>query len=154
MPAPAIGHLICTMVLVALILLMPTFYGIAINNIRLEMLKRELKEVTDYVSNTLENLYFLVNSTSCIDVSLEKELIYMPTLIENSFYVLSISKNGANAQNVTAYLTDNISVSAVAWLSPGLKWKASNSIVSSGRKVVAGCSRNVTGIYVWIREMT
>lgn len=139
------------MALVGLIFLMPFFYDIAINNLRADMFQRELQEVTNYVSNTFENLYFMVNSTDYTDVSLQKELIYMPPTIEDWVYVLSISGSGGSASSVTAHLRDQASVTAKAWLAPGLKLGVFRSIESSARTVVAGCSRNVTGVYIWIK---
>ena len=151
MPAPAISHLICTMGLVMLIFVMPFFYAIVVNNIRVDMVRRELKEIADYVSNTLGNLYFLVNSTGYSDVSLEKELVYLPSTVENSVYTVEIEGSGGNASKVTTYLKDMPSVAADAWLVPGLKVTVENSIESGGRTVVAGCSQNGTGVYVWIK---
>lgn len=139
------------MALVMLIFVMPFFYAIVANNIRADMIRRELKEITDYVSNTLANLYFLVNSTDSPDVSLEKELLYLPSTVENSVYIVNIDRNGENASKITAYLKDRTSVEVDAWLVPGLKVSEDYSIKSGGRTVVAGCSRNGTGVYVWIR---
>lgn len=151
MPAPTISYLICSMALVMLIFVMPFFYAIVINNIRLNMVQKELKEIADYVSNTLANLYFLVNSTDSPNVSLEKELIYLPATVENSIYIVKIDGNGGNATKMSAYLKDGSSVMADAWLAPGLKVGTQNTIESSGRTALAGCSRNGTGVYVWIR---
>ena len=151
MPSPTISYLICSMALVMLIFVMPFFYAIVANNIRADMIRRELKEITDYVSNTLANLYFLVNSTDSPDVSLEKELMYLPSTVENSVYIVNIDGSGENASKITAYLKDRSSVEVDAWLVPGLKVGADYSIKSGGRTVVAGCSRNGTGVYVWIR---
>lgn len=134
-----------------LIFVMPFFYAIVANNIRVDVMRMELKEITDYVSNTLANLYFLVNSTDSPDVPLEKELLYLPSTVENSVYIVNIDGNGENASKITTYLKDMPSVAADAWLVPGLKVGADYSIESGGRTVVAGCSRNGTGVYVWIR---
>ncbi|MGC9346235.1 MAG: hypothetical protein ACP5ER_05550, partial [Candidatus Bathyarchaeales archaeon] len=121
------------------------------NNIRVDMMRRELKEITDYVSNTLANLYFLVNSTNCLNVNVTKELLYLPSAVENSVYTVEIEGNAGNAPKITAYLKDRPSVAADAWLVPGLKVGTENSVESGGRTVVAGCSRNGTGVYVWIK---
>ena len=129
---------------------MPFFYAIVINNIRANMVQRELKEIADYVSNTLASLYFLVNSTDYPDVPLEKELIYLPSTVENSIYIVKIDGSDRNASKITACLKDRSSVVADAWLVPGLKMKTENSIESGGGTVVAGCRRNSTGVYVWI----
>ncbi len=148
--APTMGHLICTSALVMLIFLMPLFYASVTNNIRAEMVRRELKEVADYVSNTFANLYFLVNSTECLNANLTKELMYLPLTIEDSLYVVEIDRDGENASKVTAYLKDEPSVAAEAWLLPGLKATAESSIESGGRIVVVGCRRSLDGVYVWI----
>ena len=134
-----------------LIFVMPFFYAIVVDNIRVDMMRMELKEITDYVSNTLANLYFLVNSTDSLDVSLEKELIYLPSTVENSVYIVNIDGSNGTASKITAYLKDRTSVEVDAWLVPGLKVGEDYFIESGGRTVVAGCSRNGMGVYVWIR---
>lgn len=151
MPAPTIGHVICTMGLVMLIFVMPFFYGLVVNNIEADMMKRELREIADYVSNAMANLYFLVNSTNYGNVSLEKELGYLPSAVENSVYIVEIVGSGGNASKITAYLKDKSSIAADSWLVPGLKVGAEDYIESNGRTVVAGCGRNDTSVYVWIR---
>ena len=150
LPAPTISHVICTTGLVLLIFVMPFFYAIVVNNIDAEMMKRELREVADYVSNTMANLYFLVNSTNYVNVSLEKELVYLPSDVENSLYIVEIVESGGNASKITAYLKNKSSVAVDSWLAPGLKVGAENYI-ESGRAVVAGCSRSGTSFYAWIR---
>jgi hypothetical protein len=147
LPSPTMGHLICTSALIMLIFVIPTFYATVANNIGASMARRELKEIADYASNTLANLYFLVNSTNCLNVSLTKELIYLPSAVENSVYIVKIDEN---ASKVTAYLKDRSSVAADAWLVPGLEVGGGDTIESGGRTVVAGCRRDFTGVYVWI----
>lgn len=152
MPAPTIGHVICTMGLVILIFVMPFFYGIVVDNIEAEMMRRELREIADYVSNTIANLYFLVNSTDYGNVSLEKALVYLPSAVENSVYVVEIVESGGNASKIAAYLKNKSSIAVDSWLAPGLKVGAEkNYIESNGRTVVAGCSRNGTSVYAWIK---
>ena len=73
MPAQTISHVICTTALVALIFVTQFFYVQVVNNLQAEMTRRELKEIADYVSDTLANLYFLANSTN-LDIELEKSL--------------------------------------------------------------------------------
>lgn len=151
MPAPAISHLICTSALVMLIFLLPFFYATVVDNIREDMICRELREIADYVSNTIANLYFLVNSTEILDLSLQKDLVYLPSNVENFIYTLKIEGNAGNALKVTARLKDKPSVAADAWLAPGLKIDgAKNYIESCGLNVAVGCRRNSTGIYVSI----
>lgn len=151
MPSPTISYLICSMALVMLIFVMPFFYAIVVDNIRSDMIRLELKEITDYVSNTLANLYFLVNSTDSSDVFLEKELLYLPYTVENSIYIVKIDGSGGNASKITACLKDRSWVEVDAWLVPGLKVGEENSVESGGRTVVSGCSRNSMGVYVWIK---
>lgn len=153
MAAPTMSHLICTSALVMLIFLMPFFYATVTNNIRMDMVQRELKEVADYVSNTFANLYFLVNSTESLNANLTKELMYLPSTIENSLYVVKIDRDGENASKITAYLKDEPSVAADSWLLPGLKAGEKSSIESGGRIVVVGCSRSWDGVHVWIARL-
>ncbi|MBS7621406.1 hypothetical protein KEJ32_04770 [Candidatus Bathyarchaeota archaeon] len=151
MPSPTISHLICTTALVVLIFILPLFYNIAVDHVRVDMICRELREIADYVSNTIANLYFLVNSTYVFDVSLQKELVYLPSNIENFIYVLKIGVKDGYASNVTAYLKERPSVEVVAWLIPGLKVDSGKSFVEScGRTVIVGCYRNNSGVFVWI----
>ena len=150
MAAPALSYLICTVALVSLIFMMPFFYSYVTNNIQKDVAQRELKEIADYVSNTFANSYFLVNSKDYLNVSLTKELKYLPSTVEDSFYIVKIEGNGSDASKITTYLKDTPSISAEAWLSAGLKKGSQNFVESGLRKVVAGCSRDITGIYVWI----
>ena len=151
MPAPVISHLICSTALIALIFVLPYFYAIIVDNIRMDMDRRELKEITDYVSNTIANLYFLVNSSEVVNVSLQKELVYLPSNVEDFVYILKIVESNEYALKVTAYLRDRPYVAADAWLTPELKIDtARSSIVSCGLTVLVGCFRNSTGVYAWI----
>jgi len=150
MPSPTISHLICTTALVSLILIMPFYYSIVLDNISMDVARRELKEIADYVSNTFANLYFLVNSTQHININLTKELIYLPFTVEDSIYVIKISGSGGNATKVSAYLRERSSIISEAWLAPGLKIGSSDSVESWKKNIVAGCTRNGTGIYIWL----
>lgn len=151
LPAPTISHVICTTGLVLLIFVMPFFYVLVVDSIEADMMRRELREIADYVSNTLANLYFLVNSTNYGDVSLEKELVYLPSTVENSVYVVEIVESGGNGAKITAYLKNKSSIAVDSWLVPSLKVGAENYI-EGGRSVVAGCSRNGTSVYAWIKN--
>lgn len=151
MPAPPISHVICSTALIALIFTMQFYYTYVVDNIREEMARRELKEIADYVSDTLANLYFLANSTNC-DVTLEKT-IPLPTDVRDSTYVVQIvfDEIDRSAQSIDAHLEDKSWVSATSWILPGLKVGDQNKAVRvGGRAVIAGCLRNSTGVYVWI----
>jgi hypothetical protein len=138
------------MALIILIFVMPFFYAMVVDNIKADMVRRELKEIADYVSNTLANLYFLVNSTDYFNVRLTKELIYMPSNVENAQFIVKIEGDGGAASNVVAYLKDRPSVSAEAWFAPSLKMGSKNFVESGRGVVIAGCNRTYEGVYVWI----
>lgn len=153
MPAPTISHVICTIALIALIFVLAFSYFHAVENIQIEMTKRELREATDYVSNTLENLRLLANSTANTGignyVSLEKELS-LPATIKSSIYAVEIVGDGNNASSICAYLKDRPSIQATSWLIPGLKTVGMSHVESNEQKIVAGCRREDANIYVWI----
>lgn len=151
MPAPTIGYVICAMSLVALIFVMPVFYTIVVQNIEGDMMTRELREIADYVSNTIANLYYLIDSHGPDSTSLEKTLVYLPYTVEDSIYILEIVASGANASKVSAYLKNKPSIAGDSWLVQGLKVSADNHIESCERTVLAGCTRNDTGVYAWLR---
>ncbi len=151
MPAPAISHLICSGALVMLIFLLPVFYSTVANDIKAGMTQKELKEISDYVSSTLANLFFLVNSSNVRDVSMQKSLIFLPSVVEDSIYVLRIEAAGTDVTKVSTFLKGNPLVVGSAWIGPGLKVGSQNTIESGGRDVLAGCNRNVTGTFAWIR---
>jgi hypothetical protein len=130
--------------LVVLILVMPVVYSIERENIALEISRIELAEIADYTSNTLANLYFLANSTNNLDVNLKKQVLYLPSTVQNYFYTLSITSLGGNASKVTASLKDNPSISGDSWLVPGLKADVSYSVEIAGRSIIAVCYRNAT----------
>jgi len=154
LPAPTMTHIICTSALITLILVMPLFYSHVIDNINVEMKERELKEVADYVSNSLGNLYLLANSTNR-DVLLKKKLD-LPSSIRDSTYYVEIvyDPEDRSAQYVKAYLKDSSGISADSLILPGPKAdNETGCVIESGEKtVVAGCVRNGTGTYVWIEE--
>ena len=149
------SHLICSMALIFLISAMPFFFAIERNSYSEEMAKRELTEISDYTSNTLANLYFLANSTNSVELTMTKELLYLPQTVEDSVYMLGItSMDGLNALKVTAFLKDRSWVVGDSWLIPGLK-VMNESLLEIGTKsksVLAGCHRNSTGFYVWLGE--
>lgn len=120
MPSPTISHIIGITALITMIFVTQFFYFYVVDNVRAEMARKELKENVDYVSDTLENLFFLVNSTSS-NVTLEKDL-KLPSDIIDSTYIIEISYNESNfVQEIHAYLKGNPSVDASSWIIPGLK---------------------------------
>jgi len=133
---------------------MPLFYFSVVDNVTVEMMERELKEVADYVSNSLGNLYLLAKSTNR-DVLLKKRLD-LPSSIRDSTYCVKIVHNQSDgsAQYVKAYSKDSLGISADSWILPGPKADINSGYeIESGEKtVVAGCSRNSTNTYVWIKE--
>ena len=145
------SHVICTAALLVLIFVMQFFYLYVVNNVQAEMAMRELKEIADYVSDTLANLYFLVNSTSS-DVTLTKNL-NLPLVIADSIYIVKIQSDDTGfAQSVYAYLKGKSVQYATSWLLPGLMADpAYHEVESSNRLVVAGCGRQGVNFFVWIK---
>ncbi len=153
MAAPTMSHIICSIGLIVLTLLMPVFFAMQQNSVAQDMAIRELTEITDYTSNTLQNLFLLANSTNSEELTLTKEMIYLPLTIEGSFYTLSIqSIDGVNASSVTAFLNDKPTVEGSSWLVSGLKITSEQSVEVSNNLIVAGCDRSASGFYVWIKE--
>jgi hypothetical protein len=154
LPAPTMSHIICIGALVTLIFVMPLFYFSVIDNVDVEMMERELKEVADYVSNSLGNLYLLANSTDC-DILLKKRLD-LPSSVRDSTYCVEIVYNHTDgfAQYVKAYSKDSSGIRADSLIFPGPKVdNETGYVIESGDKIViAGCSSNSTGTYVWITE--
>ena len=119
MASPTMSYLICTMALIVLILVMPSFFEIQRNSIADEMTRRELTEIADYTSNTLANLFFLAESSQSSDISLSKELVYLPLKVEGSFYGLRIDDE-ADSPKVFAYLLERQSISGQSWVVPSI----------------------------------
>ncbi len=143
------SHLICTSALITLIFVMPFYYFYIIDNVNVEMMKRELKEVADYVSNSLGNLYYLANSTDS-EVVLRKNLD-LPSNIRDSVYYVEVVHLNDSTQSIRARLKDNSGIYADSWLLPGLEAYQENwSVESSERIVVAECFSNSTGVWVWL----
>lgn len=154
MAAPAISHLIGTIGFIVLIFVLPMFYFNIASNIESDVISRELQEIVDYTSSTVENLYFLVNSTTSQDLTMEKELVYLPSYVEDSVYVLELvsSETDGEGLHVRAVLKNDNSTEAHSWLIPGLTVVQNMKIVESiDQSVFVGCSKNVTGTYIWIR---
>jgi len=152
MPAPTISHVILTGALIIVIFTVQVFYFYVVDNVWAEMVKRELKELADYVADTIANLYFLVNATNT-NPTLEKTL-KLPLEIGGSSYYLNIT---SDARTVKAWLQGKSWLNVNSWLPRGLRVNIGNpppprteTIQSSGRTVVAGCQRILSNIYVWI----
>jgi len=150
LPAPTISHVILTAALIILVFTVQLFYFYVVDNLWAEMVRRELRELTDYISDTLANLYFLVNSTS-VDTTLKKTL-NLPSSISGSSYRVEIVSSGGSAQSVKAYVEVKTWVNSTSWLPPGLKVdsQANQVIQSMGRTALVGCTRVSKNVYVWL----
>jgi len=149
LPAPTISHVILTGALIILVFTVQIFYYHVVDNIWAEMVRRELKELTDYVADTLVNLYFLVNSTN-LDTTLQKTLD-LPSRVSSSSYRVEIVNAGGTAQSVRALADVKTWVNATSWLPPGLRVAEANRVIQSlGRTALAGCTRLSKIVYVWL----
>lgn len=149
------SHVILTGALLILVFAVQIFYSYVVDNIWADMVRRELKELTDYVSDTLANLYFLMNSTS-LDTTLKKT-VNLPSRVSGSSYKVEIVNNtGGVAQSVKAYLEVKTWINATAWLPPGLKvdsrFQVNQVIQSLGRTALAGCTRVSKNVYVGLTQ--
>ncbi len=153
MAAPAMSYLICSMALIALILVLPAFFAMERNSVAEQMAKRELTEICDYTSNTLENLFILANSTNSQSLTVTKDLLYLPITVEDSFYTLKIVSpvDDTHAPQVVAFLNDKHWVEGSSWLVPGLEVDETPLAVN-GTSMVAGCTRTGNVFSVWIEE--
>lgn len=150
MPAPTISHVILTGALIILVFTVQLFYFYVVDNIWAEMVRRELRELTDYISDTLANLYFLVNSTS-LDATLKKTLNLPSRVSGSSFRVEIVNSTQGVAQSVRAYVEVKTWINATSWLPPGLKVAQGNQVIQSiGRTALAGCTRVSKNVYVWL----
>lgn len=151
MAAPTLSHIILAGALIVVIFTVQVFYFYVVDNISSEMLRRELKELTDYVADTIANLYLLLNSTNT-NPPLEKSL-RLPVDIGGYFYTLNITRNAGNdALDVKGVIQGKSGLSVTSWLPRGLKVDVLRTqiIGYSVKTAVAGCLRNVTDVYVWI----
>lgn len=152
MAAPTLSHLILAGALIAVIFTVQVFYFYVVDNISSEMLRRELKELTDYVADTIANLYLLLNSTNT-NPPLEKSL-RLPVDIGGSFYTLEITWDASNndALNVKGVIQGKSWLNVTSWLPRGLKVDVSKTqtIGYSVKTAVAGCLRSAANVYVWI----
>lgn len=91
MAAPALSTVILTGALIVVIFTVQFFYFRVVDNVWAEMVKRELKEIADYVADTIANLYFLANSTSAS--SLLEKTLNLPLEIEGAGFTLEIIRD-------------------------------------------------------------
>ena len=153
MPAPTMSHLIATSALIMLIFTMQVFYFYVVDNIGEEMTKRELKEIADYVSDTIVNLYFLVNSTNHPNVTLQKTLDLPIEIADSSYRIQILDDTDGFAHSVLAFLEDKSWLNANSWLPPGLTVKEESvgqQILINGNTILAGCWRGSGSTYVWL----
>ena len=157
MAAPALSHLICSMALIVLILVLPSFFALELNSVTEEMARKELTEISDYTSNTLENLFLLANSTDSEELTLTKELVYLPLRVEGSAYTLrlAIDQETMTASRVTAFLNDKHWVESSSWLAPGMGLDAEILLEIKGNSIVAVCQKDAkqtSPFKIWIEE--
>ncbi len=151
MAAPTISHLILTGALIGIIFTVQVFYFYIVDNISSEMLERELRELTDYVADTIANLYLLLNATNT-NPPLEKTL-RLPIDIGGSFYTLEITRDASNnAQSVKGVIQGKSWLNVTSWLPRGLKVDVSRTqtIGNSVKTAIVGCLRYASNVYVWI----
>jgi len=153
LPAPTMSHLIATSALIMLIFTMQVFYFYVVDNIGEEMTRRELKEIADYVSDTVANLYFLVNSTNHSNVTLRKTLSLPTEIADSSYRIQILNDTDGSAQSVLAFLEDKSWLNANSWLPPGLTVKpgsVNQQILINGKTILAGCERIPGKTNVWL----
>jgi len=151
MAAPTISHLILTGALIGIIFTVQVFYFYIIDNISSEMLTRELRELTDYVADTIANLYLLLNATNT-NPPLEK-VLRLPIDIGGSFYTVEITWDASNnAQSVKGVIQGKSWLNVTSWLPRGLKVDVSRTqtIGNSVKTAIVGCLRYASNVYVWI----
>jgi hypothetical protein len=151
MAAPTLSHIILAGALIAVVFTVQVFYFYVVDNISSEMLRRELKEVTDYVADTIANLYLLLNATNT-NPPLEKSL-KLPVDIGGSFYTLRIlNDTDGNAESVQGDIQGKPGLSMTSWLPRGLKVDLSKTqaIGYSVKTAVVGCLRAASNVYVWL----
>jgi hypothetical protein len=137
--------------LIGIIFAVQVFYFYIVDNISSEMLKRELRELTDYVADTIANLYLLLNATNT-NPPLEKTL-RLPVDIGGSFYTIEVTWDASNnAQNVKGVIQGKSWLNATSWLPRGLKVDVSRTetIGDSVKTAIVGCLRVDSNVYVWI----
>jgi len=147
------SHLIATSALIILIFTMQVFYFYVVDNIWEEMVRRELKEISDYVSDTIANLYFLLNSTNHPNVTLQKTLNLPTEIAEFSYTIQIINDTSGFARSILVFLETRTWLSASSWLPPGLKVKpefANQQMLIDDRTIAVWCWQVSGGTYVWL----
>ena len=151
MPAPTITHLICTTALIVLIVVMQFFYMQIVNNMQAEVIRRELKDIADYVSNTFLNLYYLLNSSGSSGIL--RKTLEVPEKVEGILYYIQISYNASSneADSIRVYLISDSSIYAISWLVPGLKVNTSKDyiVLSSKDDIFACCDLSGGEFFIW-----
>ena len=150
MAAPTMSHLIATSALIILIFTMQVFYFYVVDNIGEEMTRRELKEIADYVADTLANLYFLVNSTNHPNVTLRKTLNLPIEIADSSYRIQILNDTDSFAKSILAFLEDKSWLNANSWLPPGLTVSVNQPILINGKTILAGCERIPGKTNVWL----
>lgn len=153
MAAPTMSHLIATSALIILIFTMQVFYFYVVDNIGEEMTRRELKEIADYVADTVANLYFLVNSTNHSNVTLQKTLSLPTEIADSSYRIQILNDTDGFAQSVLAFLEDKSWLNANSWIPPGLTVKPESvdqPILINESTILAGCWSFSGNTYVWL----
>lgn len=150
MPATTMSHAIYVAALIVLIFALQFFYLNVTDNIREEVTRKQLKEVADFVSDTITNLYFLINSTNA-NMTIEKNLA-LPLDIEGETYVVELVEVNGSAQYVLAYLKQKSWIYSTSWVPPRLTIWQYKKIESGEKTFVAGCFRTNSSISIWIQE--
>jgi len=122
-----------------------------VSNVRAEVIRRELKDIADHVSNTFSNLYYLLNSSSSTRIL--RKTLEVPEKVEEILYYIQINYNTSSnkAENIKVYLVSDNSIYAVSWLTPGLKVNTSMNLIvlSSENDIFACCSRFGGEFLIW-----
>jgi hypothetical protein len=148
--SPTMSYLICSMALIVLIIVLPSFFEIQRVSIAENMTRRELTEIADYTSNALSNLFFLAESTD-VAISMTKDLMYLPLTVGDSFYVLNITDVG-DSLKIQAYIEGQELISGESWIVPGLKRAEFSEAIYSyelkSKIAVASCYEGESDFYI------
>lgn len=153
MPAPTMSHLIATSALIILIFAMQVFYFYVVDNVWDEIIRRELKEIADYVSDTITNLYLLVNSTNHPNVTLQKTLDLPTEIGDYSYKIQILNDTNGFAQSILTFLADKSWLNANSWLPQGLTVKpetVNQQFLINQRTLLANCWQFSGSTYIWL----